>query len=214
MKHGGIFVLCLGAISAAAVATAVDYGAPEPYRDRAWPLSGDGSVWLYWDNGTPHGTNVAFTAAWVGHEFDVSTLENYNYVRKFRMYMRAWPNRRWDGGRVGIFVFAGGLPGSLLWGPTFVMPRQQGWNDFEADCFLGSRTKFLACWDQVYNYPNGDTLCFDTGPRRGHTWRYYRGSWMSFEGPNANLMLRVQVDDEHNVEVEPASVGRVKALYR
>lgn len=213
MKHGGIFVICLGAIGAAAVATAVDYGGPEPYRDRAWPLSGDGSVWLSWDNGTASSTNHTFSG-WVGHDFDVSTLKNYTYVSRFRMYMRAWPNRRWDGGRVGIFVFAGGVPGSLLWGPTFVMPRQEGWNDFDADCFLGSRTKFLAFWDQFYNYPNGDTLCFDTGPARSHKWIYYGGSWAPYRGVEANLMLRVQVDDEHNPEVEPASVGRVKALYR
>jgi len=213
MKHGGIFVLCLGVISAAAVATAIDYGGPESYRDRAWPLSGDGSVWLYWDNGKPSGTNVTLPE-WVGHAFDVSTLENYSYVRRFRMYMRAWPNRRWDGGRIGIYSFAGGVPASLLWGPHFVTPKQEGWNVFEADYFLGSRTKFLACWDQFYNYPNGDTLCFDTGPARTQKWIYYGGSWGPYHGVEANLMLRVQVDDEHNPGVAPASVGRVKALFR
>jgi len=212
MKRGGIFVLCLGAISAAVVATALDYGGLEPYRDRAWPLSGDGSVWLYWDNGTASGTNVTLSG-WVGHDFDVTPLENYTYVSGFRMYMRAWPNRRWDGGRIGIYSFQGGIPGSLLWGPRFVMPTQEGWNDFEADCFLGDRRKFLACWDQFYNYPNCDTLCFDTGPRRSHQWLYYEGAWAEFRGPNGNLMLRVQVDDEHNPGVAPASLGRVKALF-
>ncbi|HUU57299.1 MAG TPA: hypothetical protein VMW93_08150, partial [bacterium] len=196
MRHGGIFVICLGAISVAAVATAVDYGALEPYLERAWPLPDDGSVWLSWDNGTPSSTNVTLSG-WVAHNFDVSTLENYNYVRKFRMYMRAWPNRRWDGGRVGIYSFQGGVPGSLLWGPTFVMPTQEGWNDFEADCFLGNRPKFLAGWDQFYNYPDGDTLCFDTGPARTAKWIYSGGTWGPLASPNANMMLRVQVDDEH-----------------
>lgn len=213
MKRGGIFALCLAVLSAAAVATAGDYGCPEPYRNGAWPLPGDGSVWLVWDNGTASGTNVTLSG-WVGHGFDVSTLENYTYVRTFRMYMRAWPNRRWDGGRIGVCGLQGGIPGSLLWGPEFVMPTQEGWNDFEAGCFLGSRTKFLAFWDQVYNYPNGDTLCFDTGPARGQQWVYYQGSWAPYSGVNANFMLRVQVDDEHNPAVAPSSIGRVKALYR
>jgi hypothetical protein len=213
MKSGRTFVIWLGAISVAAAAGAVDYGGPETYRDRARPPAGDGSVWLYWDNGTPSGTNVTLPG-WVGYDFDVSTLENYTYVSRFRMYMRAWPNRRWDGGRIGVFSFTGGLPGSLLWGPGFVMPTQQGWNDFEADCFLGSRTKFVAYWDQFYSYPNCDTVCFDTGPARGHAWQYYGGSWAPFQGPNANLMLRVQVDDKHNPAVAPSSLGRVKALFR
>jgi hypothetical protein len=197
MKRGGMFVLWLGAISAAAVATAVDYGTPEPYGDRAWPLPGDVTL-----------------PGWVGCSFDVSTLENYTYVSRFRMYMRAWPNRRWDGGRIGICGISGGVPGSLVWGPTFVMPTQEGWNDFDADCYLGSRPKFLAFWDQFYNYPNGDTLCFDTGPARTGKWLYSGGSWGPLASPNANMMLRVQVDDEHNPGVAPASLGRVKALFR
>jgi len=206
-------VILTAAALAAAVATAVDYGAPEPCRDGGRPLAGDGSVWLLWDNGTPNNINVTLPG-WVGYEFDVSTLENYNYVRKFRMYMRAWPNSRWDGGRIGIYSFSGGLPGALLWGPKFVMPTQEGWNNFRVDYFLGSRTKFLACWDQLYNYPDCDTLCFDTGPSRRGKWIYSGGLWGPYIGVNANLMLRVQVDDEHNPGVAPASVGRVKALFR
>jgi hypothetical protein len=198
--------LCVG------VAKAVDYGGPEPYRDRAWPLSGDGSVWLYWDNGTASSTNVTLSV-WVGHPFDVSTLENYTYVSRFRMYMRAWPNRRWDGGRIGIYNLGGGVPGSLLWGPEFVVPSREGWNDFGVGYYLGTVRRFLPAWESFYNYPNGDTLCFDTGPARTGTWRYYSGSWAPFQGPNANLMLRVRVDDEHNPGVTPTSVGRVKALY-
>jgi hypothetical protein len=214
MKPRGILVLWLGAISAAAVATAVDYGGAESYRDRASLLPGDGSVWLYWDNGTASGTNVTLSGP-VAHDFDVSTLENYAHVNGFRMYMRAWPNRRWDGGRIGVVSFQGGVPGSFLWGPTFVMPTQEGWNDFDADCYLGSRLRFLASWDQFYNYPNCDTLCFDTGPCRSHQWIYYGGTWGPYiGGVNANLMLRVRVDDEHNPAVAPASVGRVKALFR
>jgi len=213
MMRGGIFFLCLGAVSAACVATAVDYGGAEAYGERAWPLPGDGSVWLSWDNGTPSATNVTLSG-WIATDFDVSTLERYTHVNRFRMYMRAWPNRRWDGGRIGICSFQGGVPGSLLWGPEFVIPTQEGWNEFDADCFLGSRPRFLAFWDQVYSYPNGDTLCFDTGPARSHLWTYYGGSWGPYVGAEANLMLRVRVDDEHNPAVAPASIGRVKALYR
>jgi hypothetical protein len=207
MKRGGMFLLCLGVIGAAGLAAAVDYGDAKPL------LPGDGSEWLVWDNGTPNNINVTLPG-WIGHEFDVSTLENYSYVNRFRMYMRAWPNRRWDGGRIGIFGISGGVPGSLLWGPSFVMPTREGWNDFDVDYFLGSRAKFLAFWDQYYNYPDGDTLCFDTGPSRTGKWLYSGGSWGPYIGVNANLMLRVQVDDEHNPAVAPSSLGRVKALYR
>jgi hypothetical protein len=213
MKRGGMFVLCLGAISAAAVATAVDYGGAEPCRDGGRPLAGDGSVWLLWDNGTANNINVTLPG-WVGYDFDVSTLKNYTYVRKFRMYMRDWPNLRWDGSRIGIYSISGGVPGSILWGPKFVMPTQEGWNNFRVGYFLGTRTKFLACWDQFYNYPDCDTLCFDTGPARTGKWVYSGGSWTPLASPNANLMLRVQVDDEHNPAVAPASFGSVKALYR
>ncbi|UCH78546.1 MAG: hypothetical protein JSU81_00950 [Candidatus Coatesbacteria bacterium] len=205
MNRGGTFVLCLGVLGGAAVAAAVDHAALEAY-------AGDGTVWLSWDNGTASGTNVTLPQ-WVGHDFDLSTLAHYTYVRRFRMYMRAWPNRRWDGGRIGIYSFGGGVPGSLLWGPKFVTPTREGWNDFAVGYYLGARRKFLPAWETFYNYPDGDTLCLDTGPARAHTWAYYGGQWQSFEGPNANLMLRVQVDDEHNPSVAPASLGRVKALY-
>lgn len=213
MKHGGVFVFCLAALSAAAVAGAADYSAAGLHRDGAWPLPGDGSVWLYWDNGTPNNINVTLPG-WGGHGFDVSTLENYTYVRKFRMYMREWPNYTWEGGRIGIYSFSGGIPGSLLWGPKFVMPTQEGWNNFRVGYFLGTRTKFLACWDQLYNYPECDTLCFDTGPARTAKWLYHNGAWGPLASPNANMMLRVQVDDEHNPGVAPASFGSVKALFR
>ena len=213
MRRGRKLLLGLGVISAAAVAGAADYTSPEPAYDGAWPLPGDGSKWLSWDNGTASATNVTMSG-WIGHGFDVSTLEDYTYVNKFRMYMRAWPNRSWDGGRIGVCGFQGGVPGSLLWGPEFVMPAQQGWNDFDAACFLGSQTKFIAFWDQVYAYPNGDTLCFDTGPERVGKWVYIRGAWSPYTGAEGNLMLRVRVDDKHNPAVAPASIGRVKALFR
>jgi hypothetical protein len=213
MKHGRIFAISVGVISAAAVATAVDYDVPEPYGGGARPLSGDSSVWLLWDNGTANNINVTLPG-WVGHEFDVSTLENYTYVRRFRLYMREWPNWMWDGGRIGIYSMSGGIPASLLWGPKFVMPTQEGWNNFRVGYFLGTQTKFLACWDQVYNYPNGDTLCFDTGPARTGKWLYKNGAWGPLADPNANMMLRVLVDDEHNPAVAPASLGAVKALFR
>jgi hypothetical protein len=212
MKRERELLICLGVIIAASVAAAADYDASGPGGGEAEVLPGDGSTWLSWDNGTPSGTNQTLSG-WVGHEFDVSTLGNYTHVNRFRMYMRAWPNRSWDGGQIGICAFSGGVPGSILWGPEFVVPNKEGWNNFNADCFLGSRTKFLAFWDRYYNSSDGDTLCFDTGPAQAGVWQYYGGAWAPSTAVNANLMLRVRVDDENNPAVAPASIGRVKALY-
>jgi len=204
MRCGGFQATCALTAALAAAALAADFGPGARY---------DGSAWLVWDNGTPNPDNYTLSG-WIGHEFDVSTLAYYTYVNKFRMYMRAWPNRRWDGGYIGIYAFTGGVPGSRIWGPKFALPTAEGWNDFDVGYYLGSRKKFLAYWDAFYNYPDGDTLCFDTGPGRARTWIYVGGSWVPFRGVDANLMLRAEVDDEHNPAVAPTSLGKVKALFQ
>lgn len=173
----------------------------------------DGTAWLSWDNGTA--SNYTYNAynQWLGNDFSVATLSGYRYVTKMRLYYVAdWPNAPWEGGRIGLFRFSGGEPGTMFWGPAFVKPTGAGWNEFTVGRSLGTMTAFAAAWEQFYGGTNFDCVAYDTGPNQGHTWVQSGGSW-NLVSANRNLMLRVEVTDEYTAAT-PASLGRVKALYR
>jgi len=222
---GKITLMVGGAVLAAAVAAcAADY-----VTDRATAVPGagvaparDAPLELGWDNGTRRSGVVWYTGAgaWVGNDFDISTLSTYRGVEKIRFYSRSdWPNSQWDGCRIGIYSFTS-VPGSLLWGPRFVIGSGSGntWCDFSVGWTLPAGPNvLLAAVEQYYNYPNCDPFTVDTNTTfLRHSWHYYGGSWSPLStgvDPYRNLMLRVVVDNE-TLAVRPASVGRVKALYR
>jgi hypothetical protein len=210
-------------LTAAAAGGAYDVVAPAGPATAARVPELDGSRVLRWDNGSPNSFIAWHTGggAWVGNDFDISTLASYNRVKRIWLYSTpAWPNSRWDGWRLGIFAFAGGVPGSLIWGPKFDRGTTggYGWNYGDVYWVLpGGVLSFVAAMNQYYNYPNCDPFAVDDNATfRGHSWVYYDGDW-TFLSTNAdpyrNLMLRVAVDDEQNPEVAPGSWGRLKALY-
>ena len=140
------------------------------------------------------------------------------YVKNLRIYCyRGWPNQELDGFRIAIFDFESGVPGEMLWphdgNPKWVRPEMacvEGWCDFSV-MWVPRDVRFVAAWEQYYDLPDCDAASFDTGPwRGGHTWHRENGEWKKVEGKN--LMLRVIVDA--GGAVAPASLGRVKALYR
>ena len=205
------------ALCACGFAAAVDLEAPRTEVHAGSPLLSDTEIELKWDNGTLRAAQCWATAGpWLGNGFDVSTL-GQRTVKLFRIYSTgSWPNNRWDGFRIAIYNYTGGVPGSLLWpasGGAFVKGSGYGWLwcDFDVDCTLPkSVTAFVAAFDQIYNRPDCDPHGFDTGAYRGHCWRYYRGSWAPYTPPG-NLMLRAVVTGR--VGIAPTSLGRVKALY-
>jgi len=190
------------------------------------PVNKDASLELSWDNGTRQ-WNIAWytgTGAWVGNEFDLGTISTYRAIRKIKFYSRSnWPNAQWDGFHLGVFNFSGGIPGSMLWptggGGYFFKPTGLSghvWVEINIGWTCPAVT-FVAAEGQYYNWPNCDPFAVDTNANfSGHSWEYYGGSWSPLStaaDPYRNLMLRVIVDDE-TLAVAPASLGRVKALYR
>ncbi len=183
----------------------------------------DGSRVLKWDSGTPKYFIAWYTGAgvWVGNDFDISTVRTYAGVKRVWLYSTpAWPNGQWDGWRLAIYKFAGGAPGSLLWGPAWGKGTSgtYGWNPFDVNWVLpGGVRAFVPAFEQYYNYPNCDPFALDDNATfQGHSWLYYEGEWAALHtsvDPYRNLMLRVVVDDEQNPGVASASLGRVKALY-
>ena len=186
----------------------------------------DNTMELKWDNGAGRWWLVWFTGSdtWVGNDFDVSTIKTYGGLKTFRIQLRSdWPNVGWDGGRMAIFSFGGGVPGSIIWPtsgtPKFILPTgTTGWKDFDVTWVLPGAKKFMAAWEQFYNYPNADPFLIDGNPTfMGHSWQYLQGSWAPFEQENVlpyrNVMVRMIVDNEQNPAVAPSSIGRVKALY-
>ncbi len=169
---------------------------------------------LKWDNGTL-GYVLAQLAAgtWIGNDFDCSTITAHN-VKYMRVRSSGeWPNARWDGFNIAIFDFRTGVPGARIWGPKFVAGSGRGypWCDFEIGWKLPKGIyKFVAAMGQVYNYPNVDPYCLDTGPQQRQAWTYYQGVWHRYEA-DSNLMFRVVMQGD--IGVEPTSIGRVKALY-
>ena len=195
--------------------------APTPELSAA-PES-DSPLVLRWDNGRTSWL-LAWTLganAWVGNDFDVSTLKTFSRIREMRIYSNyIWPNRVWDGFRVGVFAFEGSVPGSLMWptsgGGRFFLPMNtQAWQTITMYWGLpGGTRSFVAAREQYYNFPNCDPYVVDTNTTfRGHSWQHYGGRWQPLEGTHGyrNLMLRVVV--ENMVGVTPTSIGRVKALY-
>jgi hypothetical protein len=183
---------------------------------------------LSWDNGTPsYAVNGPGTlaATWYGNHFDVvGTLKtSYVSLRRFRIYTtNEWPNSQWEGFRLGVYSFYGGVPGTMIWptagGGAFFKPKGTGWNWYEYSLdFPLKETAFLAAAEAIYNWPACDPLMADTNrtPRR-HSWAYYEGAWAHLNGPYgySNLMLRVVVETEAAYPaVAPSSWGRIKGLY-
>ena len=222
-------VLCLAAVSAAAAGVwaadaAVDGGAYAAAPRVA--ACTDDTLELGWDNGTRR-WNIAWysgAGAWVGNDFNLSTISAYRALSKIKFYTRSnWPNAQWDGFRVGVFDFSGSVPGSLLWptgGGYFFKPSGLSghvWVEVNVG-WTCPATAFVAAQEQFYNWPNCDPWAVDSNPTfLRHSWQYYGGSWSTISSPNIapyfNLMLRVVVDNE-TLALKPASIGRVKALYR
>ena len=180
---------------------------------------------LKWDSGAGRWMVVWYTGAdsWVGNDFDVSTIKTYGGIKTYRTQSRLWPNQRWDGFRIAIYAFAGGVPGSMMWPtsgtPKFVMPTgsEREWKDFDVSWVLPGVTKFMAAQEQFYNGPSlCDPYLIDNNAAfRGHSWMNTTGRWRLYYvesvAPYRNLMIRVIVNDL--TSVTPTSVGRVKALY-
>jgi len=206
MRYG--FILC----AAWAAASAGFAGAADGDRSVAAAPGVDHE--MAWDNGV-FGSVLSPLGGYGGNDFDIATVSSSRLIRRFRVYSNGlWTNAHWDGFRLGLFAFGGGVPGSMLWGPTWVVGSGTGWVwcDFDVNYTLpANATAFVAAVDQVYIHPGlSDPLAYDTGPRTHTPWRYYGGSWTTLTG-NYNLMIRVVVDG--NIGVEPASLGRVKAVY-
>ncbi len=189
------------------------------------PFETDDPLELSWDNGTRRWSIAWYSGAgaWVGNDFNLSTISTYRAIEKVRFYSRSnWPNTGWDGFRVGIYNFSS-VPGSLLWptagGGYFFKPSGlQGhiWVDIAIGWTCPS-TAFVAAVEQYYNYPNCDPFALDSNPTfRGHSWQYYQGSWSPYSStsvaPYRNVMIRAVVDNS-TLGVAPESLGRVKALY-
>jgi hypothetical protein len=220
-------LVCMGVVGAWSTDRIAD-GAPSYFAAAApAPAATDGNLELKWDNGTRRWSWIWYTGAdaWVGNDFDLSTISGYKAISKFKFYTRgAWPNGRWDGVRLAVYSFST-VPGSMLWptsgGGYFFKPSAGIQAHIWVECDINwtcPSVKFLAAEEQFYNHPNCDPYAVDNNTVfMRHSWHYYQGPWepASYREPYEayrNVMLRVFVDDE-TVNVSPTSVGRVKALY-
>jgi hypothetical protein len=205
------------------------FAAPERYDQS--------TIELTWDNGRRR-WSVAWlsgSGAWVGNDFDVSTLvaSEKVIILKYKYYTRgAWPNQRWDGVRLAFYSYTGDVPGSMLWPaggtPHFFKPNNPDiqshlWVEFDIN-WICPEKKFVAAQEQFNKYPACDAFSLDDSTTfTGHTWEPFKGSWRPFSeyenlGPYRNAMIRVYVGPvvtRHDSApgVAPSSIGRVKALY-
>jgi hypothetical protein len=222
-------LLAGGAVWAADVA--VDGGGSYvgPGLTKPAPLN-PATMELMWDNGLRRWSIAWYTGgdAWVGNDFDVSTLKtSYAKILKYKYYTRgAWPNQGWDGMRFAFYALKGGVPGSMLWptggSPYFFKPsggiQAHIWVEFNVDWTCPS-VKFVAAQEQFYNWPTCDPFSVDNNTTfAGHSWEYYGGSWSPFQNESTpeyrNLMIRVWIEPGQTFPgVSPSSIGRVKALY-
>lgn len=223
MNNGNIFVVvaALAAISAAAWAADI-YAAPTaPAAAGGIYDDSDAALELKYDSNTRSFFFVNLTGSgyWVGNDFDLSAISEYRAITRIRVYSwGGWPNARWDGFRVGIYAYAGGQPGSILWGPKYFKPTRAsyGWCNCAVGWTLPAGNRgFVAAAEQYYDYPAVDPFAVDNNTTfMDHSWSRQGTSWVKFPGivSYRNLMLRVVVNNV-TVNVAPSSVGRVKALY-
>lgn len=184
------------------------------------PLGTDGQLELAWDNGNQSYMYCWYTGPhnWVAVDYDISMIQSYRRIDTIRVYSRAtWPNSGWDGFRIGIAAMAGSIPGSVLWGPSWVRGTLSGsgWVDASVGYTLpAGANAFVAGMTQYYSYPNCDAYATDNNTVfMGHSWGRYNGSWSLYSSSTgySNIMIRVIVDTV--TAVAPASLGRVKATY-
>lgn len=225
MKRFALVISLVACVAVGAQAADVVVDRAEASRCIPETTGLDDTVELKWDNGFGLWWLVWITASgiFVANDFDVSTVKTYGGLKTFRLQLRYdWPNVGWEGGRIAVFSFAGGVPGSIMWPtsgtPKFVTPTgSTGWKDFDVTYVLPGTKKFMAAWEQFYNYPNCDPFLIDNSPTfTNHSWRYVGGNWQAMTSsvdPYRNLMIRMIVDNEQNKAVSPSSIGRVKALY-
>ena len=226
MKRVSIIVVVTAVGTAAAVGAADFVVEPAATAAGGCAPAKDATIELMWDNGTRRWSIAWYTGAgaWVGNDFDLSTISSYRHIEKVRFYSRNnWPNSVWDGFRVGIYSFSS-VPGSLLWptsgGGYFFRPSGlQGhiWVEIGISWTCPAMA-FVAAVEQYYNWPNCDPYALDTNTTfQRHSWQYYGGSWSPLEVSSVpqwrNLMLRAVVNDSTS-GVSPASLGRVKALFK
>ncbi|MGD8718622.1 MAG: hypothetical protein PVH29_07345 [Candidatus Zixiibacteriota bacterium] len=205
-----------------AAVIAADFAAAAPSGEPgALPEDEDTVVELKWDNGTRSYSMAYYTGAnaWVANDFDLRQLRDYTRITRMLVYTSPdWPNGAWDGFNIGLYSLSGGVPASLIWGPKFVKPglSSAGWANFSVAWTLPPGTlRFAAAMEQFYNYPNADAHTLDNNPTfQEHSWMY-SGSWTAYSSSTGydNVMIRVRVSDAY-VGMEPASMGRVKAMYR
>ncbi|HUV87891.1 MAG TPA: hypothetical protein VMX79_12360 [bacterium] len=226
MKKFALVISLVACVAVGAQAADVIVERAEGNRSIPEATGLDNTVELKWDTGFAHWFLVWITASgiFVGNDFDVSTVKTYGGLKTMRVALWDWPNTGWEGGRIAVFSYAGGVPGSIMWPtngtPKFVMPTgaTSGFKDFDVTYVLQGTKKFTAAWEQFYNYPNADSFGTDYNPTfSGHSWMYTGGSWSLFYSENIapyrNVMIRMIVDNEQNEAVSPSSIGRVKALY-
>jgi len=212
------FVAAATVWGTASLAAAADLTAGGP----AGPLYARTEYELKWDNGTMGSALSYYTGygTWMGNDFNVSTLKStHGYISRIGVALSPQPNSIWEGVRLAIF----GWPGGIIWpeSGTGYFYRATGvagmkWVDVNWVVPSGT-TAFCAAVEQYYNYPSNDSVILDTGPSQGHSWIYYAGSWATLTsyGYNANLMVRLGYSPDYSgTGMQPSSLGRVKALYR
>jgi nucleoside-specific outer membrane channel protein Tsx len=215
--------LLIVAVLASSAAFAADLIAARPPATTVQPLleEEDGAVELQWDNGTRMHLMCFYSGAgvYLGNDFDITQMPEYSRVTRMLVYSSPeWPNDKWDGFRIGLYGYSGGVPSSLLWGPKFVKGNlaSEGWTNFSVAWSLPvGQKRFVAAVEQYYDFPNLDPYAVDdnTDPA-GHSWHYQSGAWSAYPGYRGyhNVMIRVRVSDAL-VDMVPTSIGRVKALY-
>ena len=180
---------------------------------------------LKWDTGNTSSTVIITNVGegtWFANDFDVSTLGR-RYVDRIKIMSSGYRYAPWDGFRIAIFDFDQ-VPGKIIW-PTSGVPKfvkgsgshEFDWCEFDVGWTLPpGNDAFVVGQEQFYLPPACDPYCFDDNvEHRWHTWRKATPTrdWNLHysQARDKNVMIRVILTGD--VGIQPASLGRVKALY-
>jgi len=179
-------------------------------------LAGGAPEWLHYDNGIAYQPVFRINA---GDGWGVKFVPTApGFIQQVQIYVgNPSGYSGWDGFNVEVWNWqvSPPYPGSRVWGPKAFTYDHGGWVTYATVDFHWDTTRpFVVLVTQRDSYPNCDTIYCDTSRTVPNpNLSYFNQQWSYFTLVDGDLLLRAFYGECYP-GVDPASWGRVKAMYQ
>jgi hypothetical protein len=171
------------------------------------------SAWCY--------INGANTYA--GEQYDTPSDLHHLAGIKYNVWSQGWPDSIYQGMAVACWKMVGGTPGDIIW-PTDGQPiynPNTGGNWITQDCTpdvinlqTAAPNGFVVGIGFLYSYPANDAYGVDNTGVGPYDWASASGAWQAAPyGKGSARALVCDIPGEHD-DIEPTTMGTLRALYR